>query len=765
MSPVLRTFVFLLFIPSAIFAATIRGVVRDAGRQPVSGAIVTVDGAQVATTGADGSFVVRTAGRTHTLLVFRDGFRAESREVRGDATLEIELRPAIEEVIVVSGIRAAEETPVTKTNIGREEIERTYHQQDIPLLLRQAPSIHAWGESGTGNAGYSYITLRGISSNRLNFTLDGVPLGDSEDFGTYFVDFPDLAQSLESIQIQRGTGTSTVGTPAFGGSVNLESIRLSDVERTDARLSAGSFGSRHVTAGHQTGRLPGDVALYARASYSQTEGFRESSATRQRNLFASASKRLGDGELRLTGFTARERQQSSYFAADEATLRTNLRANPLQPEEKDSFGYDLAQLRYLTPLGPDTDLTASVYYQRGYGWFRLYDDRANRAGLREYGLDGLLTGALLTMNRRLGPLAIASGVHVNRFKREHTRDLIGGPRDYSNDGVKGEANAFAKVSYDRDAWHLFGDAQVRHATFRYRGSVAIEPVDWTFFNPKIGARYRFAPEASVYASVGMSRREPTRTDLFQGEDDASVPHDLRAVRPESVLDFEFGWDYRSNAWTFAANAYAMEFRNEIAATGELSEIGLTLRRNVARSYRRGIEIDAAWRLSDRLHLRTVANVNRSRIRSWTQFYDVYDAEGNYVTSRPMLHRDVVPLLTPRVMVSQSIDYAAGAFSAGVTARYAGKSYLDNTNHERLATPSFAAADVNVALDLSRWIASGRPRLSIQINNVFDNDRIRPSGYSYPFITAATNGTESLDGMAWYYPQATRHAVVMLDWRM
>jgi len=165
--------------------------------------------------------------------------------------------PQVSETIVVSAIRADDEKPVTKTDIDHEEIEKKYHQQDVPLLLRDTPSVNAWAESGTGDSGYSYISLRGVSPTRINFTLDGVPLADSEDMGTYFVDFPDLAHSLQSIQIQRGAGTSTVGSPSFGGSVNLASVDLLQDSQTTARVAAGSFGSRFATVGYQTGALPG----------------------------------------------------------------------------------------------------------------------------------------------------------------------------------------------------------------------------------------------------------------------------------------------------------------------------------------------------------------------------------------------------------------------------------------------------------------------------------------------------------------------------
>ena len=668
--------------------------------------------------------------------------------------------PVFSETMEVGAIRAEDEVPVTKTDIAREEIEERYHGQDVPLLMRDAPSVNAYAESGVGGAGYSYISLRGIGSTRINFTLDGVPLADSEDMGTYFVDFPDLARSLESIQIQRGVGTSTFGSASFGGSVNLESMDLAQDSHLEATLGLGSYGNGQASVGYQSGALPGGFAFTTRLSYLENEGFRDNSATRQRNLFFSGTKQLGDAQLKLTGFSGHEDQQLSFYAADEATLETDLRANPLRPEERDSFGYDLAQLQYIRALDSNSDMTASVYYQRGYGWYRLFDSGTDV--LRQYGLDGMLLGTILTYEHRAGAFTTNYGVHVNRFQRDHTRDDVSvGTRDYANYGVKGEANAFAKVNYDTGRWNLYGDAQLRHATFDYHGDVDLDRVNWTFFNPKIGARYTVNAQSSIYASAGMSRREPTRNDLFQGEDNASVVHDLHAVRPERVIDLEAGWRHRTAGLELEATVYAMEFRNEIASTGELSDIGLLLRRNVDRSHRRGIELDAAWQLTRALRAKTTASLSHNRIDAWTQFFDVYDLEGNYVEARPVQYENVEPLLTPSVLITQSVDYSPNArLTTNATARYVGRSYLDNTNDAAFDAPAFFLVDARASYEVTSWA-----RVTLQVNNLLDADRVYPSGYSYRFAVVDVPGGTSDDmntGTAYYYPQAGRNAVVLMD---
>jgi iron complex outermembrane receptor protein len=734
-----------------VLAATLSGTVKDPSGQPLSRATVSIANIRSVTTDANGAFALDVADGAYALRVSHPGFQPESQTVSAGASVDFTLDPAFAETMVVSAIRAEDATPVTKSDISREDIEQRYYGQDVPLLLRDAPSINAYAESGAGGAGYSYISLRGVSPSRINFTLDGVPLADSEDMGTYFADFPDLARSLESVQIQRGVGTSTVGAPSFGGSVNMESLALSQTEHVDATLGLGSFAGRQASVGWQSGALPGGISLYTRVSLLENGGFRDNSASRQRNVFFSGAKEVGGALLKLTGFAGHMNIQSSYYATDEETLKSDLEFNPLRPEEREQFGYNLGQLQYIRPLGDSSDMTASVYFQRGYGWYQLFSSADE---LRRYGLDGRLFGAIATYSKSSGAMTLNTGVHVNRFTRDHTRDnLDQDRRDYANDGVKSEANAFAKVSYDLGAWHLYGDAQVRHATFDYHGDVDVQSIDWTFFNPKIGARHQLTGASSIYASAGTTTREPARNDLFLGEDNPPVSIDPRGVRPERVLDVEAGWTHRTSKLELSANVYAMEFHNEIAATGEQSEIGLALRKNVDRSYRRGIELEAGWQATPEIRLRSGANLSRNRIKEWTQFIDVYDLEGNWTGSTPLTFHDVQPLLTPCVILNKALVYTPnGRFSAGATGRWVGRSYLDNTNDDRFDTPSFFLLDAKASYAVTPWA-----RVSLQVNNLLDAKRVYASGYSYQYYAG-----EELTGTSYYYPQATRNATVLVD---
>jgi iron complex outermembrane recepter protein len=744
-------------------------VLSDAGR-PLAGVTVSLDESAATTeTAGRGTYRILVPPGSHVLSFRRTGYRADtlSLTVSGPVTgLETRLAPVyrLSESVVVQAIRADVRTPVTKQDISREEIERLDYGQEMPFLLKNAPSITQYADTGTGS-GYAYLYLRGIPQTRLNMTLDGVPLSDSEDSALYFVDFGNFAASLDSIQIQRGVGTSTVGTASYGGSINFASVDPGRDREASADLGSGSFGTNRASLAARTGRFGPGLAFYARGSYQETDGFRDHSGVVQRSLFAGGSRQGDRSFLKVFGFTGREKTQLAFLAPEKDVLERDLRANPLSPAERDRFGQDFLHAQYTRALRTSSSVSVQGYYNGAGGWYRLFDD-PSQATLRQYELDWRYLGGLVTFRHSRGPLSLDAGAHANDFRSTHGRVVVEGPRDYTNHGHKNEANAFAKLGYDLGPWHLYGDAQLRWARFRYEGDVPLGSVDWTFFNPKVGVRYDVGPRLGVYASVGRATREPARSDMLAGEDNATIAYDLRGVEPERVVDVEAGLEYRSGGWSASANLYAMEFRNEIALTGELSQIGLPLRRNVDRSHRRGIELSAAWLVAPRLRLTGNANLSRNRIATWTQFYDVFDEAGAFLESVSREHHDVSPLLTPAVVANLGADYSPVPFlNVAAAGRYVAKAYLDNTQDAALTTPSFFNLDATLLFDLGRFVKAGHPRIRIQVNNVFDNRRIFPSGYSYLYFTRDPAGRDTLAGIPYYYPLATRSVFVGLDLKL
>ncbi len=741
------------------------GTVRTATGRPIAGASVRIEALSlVATTDAAGVYRLSAPSGAHTLVVTHPAYLAASRQVDLLAALSGEdfaLTPIhrLSEEVVVRAVRADTLTPVTKHDLDSAELARLNFGQEMPALLKDTPGVTFYADAGSG-AGYAYLYLRGIQQTRINMTLDGVPLNEPEDSAVYFTDFGDFTSSLSSIQIQRGVGTSTVGAASFVGSVNFASVDLSDRRALEGTVGLGSFGTGRGSVAYQSGRFGPGLAFYGRGTYQQTDGFREHSGVDQQSGFFALSRQGGASFLKIFGFAGREKTQLAYLASEQSVIQSNLRDNPLSPDERDDFGEDFIQAKYSRALGAASSLAVQAYSVGASGWYRLAQPGAG--GLWQYGLDWRFSGGSVSFHHARGATGLTLGAHGYDYASQHTRDVVDGARDYLNRGHKNEANAFAKLTQDLGHLHAYADAQVRWARFRYEGGQPLGSVAWTFFNPKLGARYDVARGVSVYASVGRTTREPARSDMLAGEDNPTLPYDLHAVKPERVTDFELGAELKRSRLTLAANVYAMELRNEIALTGELSEIGLPLRRNVDQSHRRGLELVAAYQARAALRLSATASLSSNRIATWAQFYDVYDAEGAWTGSTSRLYRSVEPLLTPPAIASGAVDWQPRPWLATrVAGRYVARSFLDNTQDDAFVTPSAFTLDGSARLDLSRWAHRGKPVLRAQLTNILNNRRAYPSGYSYRYFTELPGGLEA-GGQSYFYPLATRSVLVMLD---
>jgi iron complex outermembrane recepter protein len=749
----------------------VTGTVRTLAGAPVGGAVITVDAdpQPAGRTDAQGRFSLSLAAGVHTLHASSPGHAPASLVIRAGpapAPVDIVLNPLprFAEDVTVAAVRADADAPMTTRNLSRHDIEALNAGQEMPFLLKDVPSLTQYSDSGS-TSGYASVLLRGIPQSRMNVTLDGVPLNEAEDSTFYFANFGDFANAIGSLQVQRGVGTSTVGASSFVGSINFASVDFAETFRTDVRAGSGSFGTRHVSGDVHSGRLADGWKLYGQAAYQESDGFREHSGMKQQSLYLGASRDNDISFFKVFGFAGRERSQLAYIAPDEAALEANPRANPMSPDERDDFTQRFLTAQYHRAIGPAAEFSVQGYYNGADGWYRLLDAAE---GLLQYGLSWHSAGATATYRAVRGPVDLTWGGHANGFGSHHSRDIVGGSREYANQGFKNEVNSFAKLGYATGRWHHYGDVQVRWARFRYQGDLDLGSVSWTFVNPKVGTRYDLGRGVSLYGSLGAAGREPGRSDMLQGEDNPTVVHDLRAVKPERVVNIETGVDFTRPGFTVRANAFFMEFRDEIAQTGELSETYLPLRRNVDRSFRRGLEVDLTWQPVRTLTVRHSATYSYNRIRNWTQFYDVYDAEGNWVDSTSRTHDHVVPLLTPAVVFNLSGGYTPASWlTIDAGGRYVGTSHLDNTGNAAFTSPGFFGLDAGASVSLARLLrvpARVDPRVRIQVTNALNNRHMYPSGYSYQYFILSEGGALQPDGTRYYYPLATRSAFVMLDLR-
>ena len=638
-------------------------------------------------------------------------------------------------------IRAVRESsaPISQKTVSRTEIQQHYFGQDVPLVLQgTTPSLTSYAE--TGNYwGYSYIRLRGLDQSRINITLDGIPLNDPEDQVLYFADFPDLANSLQSIQVQRGVGTSTNGTASYAGSINMETTSLAGTPRAGTlQLEGGSFGSRRASADYNTGPLPGHLAFNGRLSALHTDGYRYHSGVEGRSGFLSGGY-FGDRDiLKFTAIAGIMRDTMAYLAVPESDLNTDRRINPLSPRERDAFGEQLAAMSYTRLLNANSSISTTLYRLSASGDYDVLLD-----SLETLHLDFVSYGVTSAWSYHRDQWKLDIGVNADSYARDHYAFMHPDLHNtlYFNTGRKRDQAGFAKIAYTVGRATLFGDLQGRRAEFIYNpdvnAGISGRSISWSFLNPKAGVTYQLTGPLSVYASYGKTTREPARNDMFAGFDNLDTSNvafvgELDRVRPETVHDVEIGTNYRSQSLDIQANLYSMDFRNEIAPIGVLSYIGSPLRKNVGSSYRRGIEADVTYRGIDRWLFTANATESMNRIREYT------DSTGD----APLTYHNVEPLLTPRFQSFGRVQFAAApSIDLALQGRYQSVSFLQNTSDRNFVLPATFDMDASIGWRI------GKNELLLRANNLTDSKKYG-SGYAS-------------DGVSYYFVLPPRNVFVTL----
>ena len=669
--------------------------------------------------------------------------RLEALAVRQDVTDTSIVRPTpsgqVLETVTIRAIRGDAAAPIAQTTRSRAQIMESYAGQEVPMLLTAFPSVTATSDAGVA-AGYTYFRIRGLDQTRVNVTLDGVPLNEPEDQGFYSVNLADFANNVQSVQVQRGVGTSSNGTAAYAGSVNFESIALGSAKRGgEIELTGGAYDTRRLSVAARSGLTSHGLSGYLRVSSQHTDGYRYASGNDSRSLFASGGYFGARHVLKAMLISGDARNELAYIASDAADIARDPRTNALTSNERDHFRQDVASLSHSVALGTNAALTTTIYHNRLHGGY----DVLAAPDMLHFNVGSRWTGVLSTLHATHERLTLDGGVHLSDYRRDHWLTIVpdASSRLYDNAGVKREASGFAKIGLELGRTTVFGDAQLRTAHFAYVPSasagVAPAPIQWTFLNPKIGATVRLSRGWSTFASIGRNGREPARSDMFAGYDDMDASNaafigPFDRVRPEYVTDGEAGVAFAGTVTTLRANGYWMQFRDEITPIGRLSTIGLPLRKNVASSRRRGVELEASVRPAQWLDASLTASASANRIREYTD-----DQTG-------ATYHDVEPLLTPRVQLGHDVAVRLRPWlTLGANGRYTGRSYLANTDDARFIAPAFTISDLSVTL------GSGTRRVLVQLNNAFDV-RAFPGGY--------TDGARS-----YYYVLAGRHLSATVHW--
>ncbi|MCF8428516.1 MAG: TonB-dependent receptor [Bacteroidia bacterium] len=701
---------------------------------------------------------------------------------------------------VVKGIKANVNLPITQTTLDRKQIEQKYYGADIPSLINATPSINGYSDNGMG-IGYSFFRLRGMDQTRVNTTVNGIPVNDPENMGVYFNNFADLASSAESIQIQRGVGTSTNGVASFGGSVNILTKNLAPKQAATVNFGLGSFGSSRATLEYQSGMIKNKLAFYGRISNLQTNGYRNNSGAKITSYMFSAGYFWKKAVLKLNIFGGYAENNLAYIGIDANTLNSNRTFNPLVNGEKDAFKQTFYQLQYSYQINSRSNFTSSAYFVRGEApKFQYYGNFANEYlnlptyingndtqsfnnAMTSYRLNQYYVGAFANYQYKTGKWDLMANMHANAFRSEHFLEVQSiesynpffkpSQNAFFNIGYKNEISGNVKLNYSfTSKTDAFGDIQVRNVSFNYtpqlmeyrtiyglnNDNLLVENMNWTFVNYRVGVKHQINKNLKVYAMFGRSNREPARVDYFKDEHPYSNIKQSD-IKHETVNDYELGASFNNQKFAIHANLFYMDFENQIASTGSTNAYGVAINTNVGASVRQGIEIDGIWKLNKTIWFTHSSSFSQNTINSINLHY--FDANTYAYTVITM--KNVTATLSPSVIINQGIRLIpTNWFFAELNYRFVSMQYLDNSENKNVSIGDYNLMDLKLGFNLKQWIKYGEPSLSIQVNNLTDQ-LYTPSGavqsYTNSIDSQGKTGTTPL-----FYAAATRNIFVGLTWK-
>lgn len=607
--------------------------------------------------------------------------------------------------VMIMNYSASSLSPVSFQNLDKAWIQKRSVGQEPSFLLSQTPSITAYSDAGS-TQGYAYFRLRGIDQTRINMTLDGVPLNEPEDQGAYFSNYPDFLNSVSNVQIQRGVGTTQNGVASYAGSIQLYSPFLLDSAKVRCGGNYGSFNSYRLF-GEYTSGLKNKKAFYVRLSQLHSDGYKYNSANNSQSVFWIGGLYLSKSTWKLLGVSGWQRNQLAWLGVSADSIAKDPRSNA-NTREKDQFMQHMLQLQNHWYLSDRSTLNSTLYYNHLKGNYDF--DYNNFAGLPangemyNYAFLSHLLGFFSTYNYEVRTAKFVAGLHANHYTRSHIGSVNTTGELYRNKGLKNEVSAFVKLNHEflpRLSYLL--DLQLRHSTFDYQGTASLQQQAWTFFNPKAGLNYRLRKNLKVYYGIGQTHREPTRTDMFGGNDDLLVDSLGNAIlfinAPERVVDQELGVRINGSKFRVNANVYYMDFKNEIVLNGKFGANGLALNSNVSKSYRMGVEVDGQLKIYKWLTYVLNASYNHSEIQN----------QGLTFT----------PILTPKLIMNNELDVDFKRWNMAWELRYQGASFIDFSNERQIN--EYVLVNTRLGYKYKAWTFTGR------INNVL-NTRYYNNGY-------------------------------------
>jgi iron complex outermembrane receptor protein len=693
--------------------------------------------------------------------------------------------------VSVEALRASDKTPMSYSNINQKELEEQNLGQDLPYLLSLTPSIVTSSDAGAG-VGYTDFRVRGSDPTRINVTINGIPLNDSESHGVWWVNMPDFSSSVDNIQIQRGVGTSTNGAAAFGATVNLKTDGLKSNAYAKSSNSYGSYQTFKHNLEFGTGLLNDKFTLDGRLSQLKSDGYIDRASSDLKSLYLSGAIYGDDDVLKLTVFSGKEITYQAWNGVPLSYLNDDsLRTfnSYTYDDEVDNYQQTHFHVNYSKQLSAVSNIHLGGHYTLGKGYYEQY-----KAGedLVDYGLNNITIGdetisetdlirrkwlnndfygMVFSYNNKVGKFDYTLGGAYNIYEGQHYGEIVWAQyasnssiyqRYYDNDATKEDLNYFGKLNYTAEKINLFADLQKRMIDYSYIGKdddgADLEDAStFNFLNPKIGMFVQVDNKRSFYISYAVANREPNRSDFVDSSPSSRPTH-------ETLNDTEIGYKFQTKGLTFRATGYYMKYDNQLILTGQINDVGAFTRENIKNSYRAGVELEGALQITKKLLWQGNATYSVNKIQNFTEYVDNWDTEGQDIMS---YENTDIAFSPSKIWASKfSLDVSKN-FKVQFISKYVGEQYIDNTQSADRMLDDYLTHTGRIVWNIDSKMFNS-VKLSLQVNNILEEKyvskawiyRFTSEGYDpRPDDAYVTTNSDGGYDMAGYFPQATRNFLI------
>ncbi len=806
----LLSLAFSLFLPIVATAQySISGQVKDGDENiTLPGANIVIEGTlQGVHTSRDGTFVIENLHRgTYTIIVSFLGYQQETRELvveeDTEITIYLQRKLTLTEEVVVSALRADGKAPVTFVNIGAEELAPKNLGQDLPILLKHTPSLVFSTDAGAG-VGYSWLNIRGSDQSRINVTLNGIPVNDAESHGVWWVNMPDVASSVESIQVQRGVGLSTHGTGAFGATINLQTTGLNDSPYAEINSSAGSFNTLKNTVSFGTGLISDKWSVDGRLSKITSDGFIDRASSDLKSFYLSGGYYGQNTMLKGVVMSGQESTYQAWYGVPSDSLNTNRTFNPagmyfdadgniqFYDNETDNYQQDHYQLHFSHAIHRGLIASGALHYTYGRGYYEQYrqNERFSRYNLppaeigdtiidrsdlvRRRWLDNHFYGLTYSLDyNNYRGFSLVFGGAYNEYDGDHFGEIIWARhalntdirhRYYDNNGFKKDFNTFIKVNYELlPGLTLLADMQYRYVSYSFLGMAwvlgEVVPLQqkalFHFFNPKTGISYEINPSNRLYAFGGTANREPVRRDFTESSPESRPRHEV-------LRNVEIGYEHQQERFRLGANFYLMNYTDQLVLTGEINDVGGFSRTNIDDSYRLGLELEGAFIFNEMLRWSGNITLSRNKIKSFEEHVDKYDDDWNWIGMDVLTYENTDIAFSPSVIASSVLQFMpVQGLTVNFNSKYVGDQYIDNTMSRDRMLDAYFVNDLRINYALEPDLLHSL-ELVFQVNNIF-NHEYESNAWIYKGLVGEQGLVVIDDG---FFPQAGRHFMIGVNFRI